>query len=279
MESCDRLHNQTGKVYLVGAGPGATDLITVRGLRILQSATVVLYDSLIAPELLDEASPAAELVAVGKRGYCIGSTQQEHINELLVQYARIGHTVCRLKGGDPFIFGRGGEEAEVLASAGIPYEIVPGVTSALGACASAKIPLTHREAGQSVAFVTGHFDPDSPDCTLDWDALSRLTTVVFYMAVRHVDKIIERLTDNGLSPSTPAAIIEAATTPQERILDGTLADIVCRMTGTEIVGPALFIVGEPVRYREQLLGLATARISSVESDFSLHTSPCVGDRR
>jgi uroporphyrin-III C-methyltransferase len=243
-------------VYLVGSGPGAADLITLRGLRVLRAADVVLYDALAGRELLTEARPDAELVPVGKRGYCVGSTSQEHINELLVRYAREGKTVCRLKGGDPLVFGRGGEEAEVLAAARIPFEVVPGVTAALGAAAAARIPLTHREAGQSVAFVTGHFDPDSPDCTLDWDALSRLTAVVFYMAVRHVGKIAAKLTDSGLSPDTPAAVVENATTQRERVVVAPLARIVEDAAGIE--GPAVFVVGEPVRYRERLLGLASS---------------------
>ncbi len=234
-------------VTLVGAGPGAADLITVRGLRALRAADVVLYDALVAPELLAEARPDAELVHVGKRGYCVGSTRQEHINDLLVQFAREGKAVCRLKGGDPFVFGRGGEEAEVLAAAGIPFEVVPGVTAALAAAAAAKVPLTHRAAGQSVALVTGHFDPDSPDCTLDWDALARLTAVVFYMAVRNVGKIAARLVDAGLSPDTPAAVVEAASTPRERVVVAPLLRIANEAAGVE--GPAVFMVGEPVRMR------------------------------
>jgi uroporphyrin-III C-methyltransferase len=235
-----------GTVYLVGAGPGAADLITVRGLRILSSADVVLHDALVSPELLAEARPDARLVSVGKRGYCVGSTKQETINEALVRFAREGRSVCRLKCGDPCVFGRGGEEAEVLAEAGIPFEIVPGVTSAVGACAAAGIPLTHRDAGQGVALVTGHHDPDSPDCTLDWDALARLPGVVFYMAVRHVAKIAARLSDSGLSLDTPAAVIESATLPSQRVLVGDLGDIGRISEGAQVRGPAVFVVGEVV---------------------------------
>ncbi len=244
----------SGTVYLVGAGPGAADLITVRGLRVLRAADVVLYDALVAPELLAEARPGAEVVPVGKRGYCVGSTRQEHINDLLVRLAAQGKTVCRLKGGDPFVFGRGGEEAEVLAAAGVRFEVVPGVTAALGAAAAAGIPLTHREAGRSVAFVTGHHDPDDPDCALDWGALARMTAVVFYMAARHVGKIAAKLADGGLSPDTPAAVVEAATTPRERVVVASLSQIAGEAGGIE--GPAVFVVGEPVRFRERLLGLA-----------------------
>jgi uroporphyrin-III C-methyltransferase len=246
-------HANAGNVYLVGAGPGAADLITVRGLRLLQSADVVLHDSLISAELLTEARADAEVISVGKRGYCIGSTKQETINDALVRFAREGKSVCRLKCGDPCVFGRGGEEAEVLAEAGIAFEIVPGVTSATAACAAAGIPLTHRNTGQAVALVTGHHDPDSPDCTLDWDALARLPGLAFYMSVRHVRKIAARLSDSGMSSATPAAVIESATLPEQRVRVGDLSDIGGRIDG--ISGPAVFVVGEVVRYRETLLGL------------------------
>jgi uroporphyrin-III C-methyltransferase len=233
-----------GVVYLVGAGPGSPDLITVRGLRLLRSADVVLHDALISPELLEEASPHAEVVSVGKRGYCVGSTKQETINEALVRFAREGKSVCRLKCGDPCVFGRGGEEADVLAEAGVPFEIVPGVTSAVGACAAAGIPLTHRDAGQAVALVTGHHDPDSPECTLDWDALSRMPGLVFYMGVRHVAKIASKLSDSGLSLNTPAAVIESGTLPDQRVLVSELGDI--GDVATQVKGPAVFVVGEVV---------------------------------
>ena len=252
----------TGTVYLVGAGPGATDLITVRGLRILQSANVVLHDALIAPELLLEAAPDAEVVSVGKRGYCIGSTRQEHINEAMVRYARMGKSVCRLKCGDPCVFGRGGEEAEMLTHFGVPFEIVPGVTSAVGACAAAGIPLTHRNAGQAVVLVTGHHDPDSSDCTLDWDALSRMPGVVFYMAVRHIAKIAARLSDSGMSLDTPAAVIESGTLLRQRVHVSTLAEIGGVAERAAVAGPAVFVVGEVVRFREKLMNLATARLQS-----------------
>lgn len=233
-----------GTVYLVGSGPGAPDLITLRGLRVLREADVVLYDALVSPELLEEAKPGAELVSVGKRGYCVGSTKQETINDALVRFAREGRSVCRLKCGDPCVFGRGGEEADVLAEAEIPFEIVPGVTSAVGACAAAGVPLTHRAAGQAVALVTGHHDPDSPDCTLDWNALARMPGVVFYMASRHVAKIAAKLSDNGLSPDTPAAVIERGTLPDQRVTGGTLAGFAAG--AEEVRGPAVFVVGAVV---------------------------------
>ncbi|HEY1190974.1 MAG TPA: uroporphyrinogen-III C-methyltransferase [Gemmata sp.] len=247
---------EAGVVYLVGAGPGAPDLITVRGLRLLRSADVVLHDALLAPELLAEAGAHAELVPVGKRGYCVGSTKQETIHDLLVRFARAGKSVCRLKCGDPCVFGRGGEEAEALAGAGVPYEIVPGVTSAAGALAAAHIPLTHRAAGQAVALVTGHHDPDAPECTLDWGALARLPGAVFYMAVRHVARIAQKLADNGLSPDTPAALIESGTLPAQRVLVADLRDIGRTVEAARVTGPAVFVVGEVVRLRETLVSLA-----------------------
>lgn len=254
-----------GRVDLVGAGPGAVDLITVRGLGILQRADVVLHDALISPELLAAARPDAEIVSVGKRGYCLGSTKQETINDALIRFARAGKSVCRLKCGDPCVFGRGGEEAEVLAAAGIPFELVPGVTSAVGVCAAAGIPLTHRDAGQAVALVTGHHDPDSPDCKLDWDALARLPAVVFYMAVRHIPAIAARLSDSGMSQDVPAAVIESGTLPAQRIVVGNLSDIGRGVEAVSIRGPAVFVVGEIVRYREKLLGLLHATAAGVSA--------------
>jgi uroporphyrin-III C-methyltransferase len=241
-----------GTVYLVGAGPGAPDLITVRGLRILSQADVVLHDALISPELLANVRSDAQVVSVGKRGYCVGSTRQETIHTDLERYARAGNSVCRLKCGDPNIFGRGGEEAQHLAALRIPFECVPGVTSALGVCAAASIPLTHRDVGQSVAFVTGHNDPDSPDCTHDWDALSRIPVVVFYMAVRHIGRIAERLCEAGVSAEMPCAVIESGTLPDEHIIVSNLAAIGDELSQFTVAGPAIFIVGEVVRYREEL---------------------------
>jgi len=243
---------QAGSVYLVGAGPGSPDLITVRGLRILQQADVILHDALLTPDLLTEAKPGAEIISVGKRGYCTGSTKQETIHEAMLRFARLGRTVCRLKCGDPCVFGRGGEEAEALAEAGVPFEIVPGVTSAVGACAAAGIPLTHRNAGQSVALVTGHHDPDSPDCTHDWDALSRIPIVVFYMAVRHIARIANKLSDNGLSRATPVAVIESGTLPNQRVWVASLETIGEQIAAANITGPAILVIGEVVRQREHL---------------------------
>ncbi|QEL13511.1 uroporphyrinogen-III C-methyltransferase [Limnoglobus roseus] len=245
-----------GTVYLVGAGPGSADLITVRGLKLLQSADVVAHDALIHAELLAEISPAAERVFVGKRGYCVGSTRQETIHELLARHAREGRSVVRLKCGDPCVFGRGGEEAEYLAEQGIPFEIVPGVTTALGACAAANIPLTHREAGQVVAFVTGHFDPDSAECKLDWAALAGLSNLVIYMGLRHVERITAKLAAAGMPGDTPAAVIENATLPGMRTIDGELATIAGLARAAGVQAPAIIVIGPAVRFRDRLLQLA-----------------------
>ena len=254
--------SKPARVTLVGAGPGSPDLITVRGLRCLQTADAVLHDALIAPELLCQARPDAVILHVGKRGYCVGSTTQETIHEALVRLARQGLNVCRLKGGDPCLFGRGGEEAEALVVAGIPFDIIPGVTSALGATAAAGIPLTHRDVGQSVTFATGHYDPDSPECTLDFGALAKMPVVVFYMAVRNLAAIACKLMDNGLSPATPVAILENGTLDQQRTIVGELATIGEQALAEGIGAPALFVVGEVVRYREKLLALSVHALSS-----------------
>jgi uroporphyrin-III C-methyltransferase len=240
-------------VYLVGAGPGSPDLITVRGLRLLRAADVVAYDALIHPDLLAEIRPDAERVYVGKRGYCVGSTLQETIHDVLVHRARQGFTVVRLKGGDPCVFGRGGEEAEHLANHGVPFEIVPGVTTAVGACAAAGIPLTHREAGQSVALVTGHFDPDSPDCTLDWAGLAGMSNLVVYMGLRHLPRIAAKLIAAGMPADTPAAVIERATHPDMRVVDGELATLPALAAEANVQAPAVIVVGAAVRYRTKLM--------------------------
>ena len=246
-------------MYLVGAGPGAADLITVRGLRVLQSADAVLTDALLSPELLGEMRPDAERLHVGKRGYCVGSAKQETINDALVRLAHEGKSVCRLKCGDPCVFGRGGEEAEALAASGIPFEIIPGVTAAVGALAAAKIPLTHRDVGPAVVLATGHHDPDSDDCTHDWDALARMPVVVFYMAVRHIGAIARRLGDAGLFPGTPAAVIQSGSLPQQEVVVGELATIAELAEG--VTGPAVFVVGEVVRWREKLMGVIAEQAS------------------
>jgi len=245
-------------VYLVGAGPGAPDLVTVRGLNALRRADVVVYDALVHPELLAHAPADAERVYAGKRGYCVGSTLQETIHEVMASRARAGLTVVRLKGGDPCVFGRGGEEAEYLAERGIPVEVVPGVTTAVGACAAAGIPLTHRDETQAVTLVTGHFDPDSPDCKLDWHALARAGTLVVYMGLRHLDAIAARLIAAGLAPDTPAAVICRGTLPDQQVIDSPLSLLPEAARAAGATAPAVIVVGEVVAHRARMLALAAA---------------------
>lgn len=249
-------HIRPGTVFLVGAGPGAPDLVTVRGLNALRRADVVVYDALVHPELLANAPSDAERVYAGKRGYCVGSTLQETIHEVMANRARAGLTVVRLKGGDPCVFGRGGEEAEYLAERGIPVEIVPGVTTAVGACAAAGIPLTHRDETQAVTLVTGHFDPDSPDCKLDWAALARAGTLVVYMGLRHLDAIAARLIENGLATDTPAAVICRGTLPDQQVIESPLYLLPATARTAGAAAPAVIVVGEVVAHRARMLALA-----------------------
>jgi len=229
-----------GECYLIGAGPGDPDLLTLRALQLLQQADVILYDRLVPAAVLERARRDAERVFVGKQPG--NHTTQERINELLVHYARLGLRVARLKGGDPFIFGRGGEEIEVLAAQGIPYIVVPGITAALGAAAATNIPLTHRKLAQSVTFVTGHVLDDE---SLDWNGLARTRqTVVFYMGVGHLPQIVSRLQAAGAPAEQPVAVVERATLPEQRTLRGTLATIVSTVQAAKVAPPALLIVGE-----------------------------------
>ncbi|HSY08763.1 MAG TPA: siroheme synthase CysG [Steroidobacteraceae bacterium] len=231
----------TGEVYLIGAGPGDPDLLTLRALQLLQQADIILYDRLVSDAVLARARRDAQRVFVGKEP---GDSQhaQARIHELMIHHARAGLRVARLKGGDPFIFGRGGEEIEALAANGIAYLIVPGITAALGAAASAGIPLTHRRLAQSVTFAPGHALDDE---TLDWDALARPNhTVVFYMGVAHLSRILARLRASGAAADHPAAIIERATLPGERVLSGTLATLEKLAADAAIATPALLIVGQ-----------------------------------
>jgi uroporphyrin-III C-methyltransferase/precorrin-2 dehydrogenase/sirohydrochlorin ferrochelatase len=229
-----------GECYLIGAGPGDPDLLTLRALQLLQQADVILYDRLVPAAVLERARRDAERVFVGKQPG--NHTTQERINELLVHYARLGLRVARLKGGDPFIFGRGGEEIEVLAAHGIPYIVVPGITAALGAAAAANIPLTHRKLAQSVTFVTGHVLDDE---SLDWNSLARARqTVVFYMGVGHLPQIVAKLQNAGAPADHPVAVVERATLPEQRTLRGTLETIVSTAQAANVAPPALFIVGD-----------------------------------
>src|SRR5436305_248991 len=241
-----------GKVYLVGAGPDDPDLMTCKGLRCLREADVVLYDRLVNAALLAEAHAGATLVFVGK-GPNRHTLPQKDINMLLITYAQQGNVVVRLKGGDPFIFGRGGEEAQALAEVGIPFEIVPGVSSAVAVPAYAGIPVTHRDYASSFTIVTGHegMTHDSPP--VNWEALAALGgTIVVLMGVKGLPHFTERLIAGGLDPATPAAVIEQGTTQQQRTVTGTLATIAEIAADANIGAPALTIIGSVVELREQL---------------------------
>lgn len=234
-----------GRATLVGAGPGDPDLLTMRAVKALQSADVVLYDALIDPAVLDLAPPAARRIDVGKRcGRHV--MNQAAINALIVQQARLGSHVVRLKGGDPFVFGRGGEELDCLHAAGVPVEVVPGVTAACAAAASLQIPLTHRNVARAVHFITGH-GSDGMVPGHDWTALAGSSgTIAAYMAGRTLRVVAERLMQAGMKGSTPAVAVENASRAKERHLVGTLACLPTRLAGAGFDGPTLVLIGEVV---------------------------------
>ena len=243
---------KTGHVYLIGAGPGDPGLITVRGRECISLADVVVYDYLANEQLLEFAPPHAELIYAGKIGGA-HNHEQWQINSLLVEKALEGKAVARLKGGDPFIFGRGGEECEALAAAGISYEIVPGVTAGIGAAAFAGIPLTHRNITTSVAFVTGHEHQEKDDTEIDWERLSLGSgTIVFYMGIKNLPQITRSLMDHGRAPETPVALVRWGTRPEQQVLEGKLSDITEKARKEAFKAPAITIVGEVVRLREKL---------------------------
>jgi uroporphyrinogen III methyltransferase/synthase len=241
---------RTGTVYLVGAGPGDPGLITARGRDLLGRAEVVIYDGLAPEALLRSAPPEAERLHVGKRPGR-GGTGQEQINRLMIDRARRGRRVVRLKGGDPGLFGRAGEEMEALARARVPFEVVPGVTAALGAAAAAGFPLTDRRLASSVVFATGHEDPGKRGGSLDWRVLAGADTLVLYMAMGGLRRLAQRLLKAGRAASTPAVIVRWATRPDQRIVEGTLATIATRARAAGLGPPALLIAGEVVRLRRR----------------------------
>jgi uroporphyrin-III C-methyltransferase/precorrin-2 dehydrogenase/sirohydrochlorin ferrochelatase len=233
---------QAGEAWLVGAGPGDPGLIKIRALQIMQTADVILHDRLVSKAVLELARRDADLISVGKTPGCKANSQEE-INALLVELVRSGKRVCRLKGGDPFIFGRGGEEVEALANAGFACQVVPGITAAAGCAAQAGIPLTHRGLSQSVAFVTAH-GQDSVDA-LDWKALARdKQTLAFYMAVQRFPDLMNNLIAHGRSADTPVAIIEKGTTPDQRVIRGTLGQLTLLAEAHRVEPPAMLVVGE-----------------------------------
>ena len=245
-----RCRAPAGKVFLVGAGPGDPDLLTVRAARLLADADVVVYDHLVSDEVLELTSPHAERIYVGKERSNHSMAQSE-INALLVRLARAGRQVIRLKGGDPFVFGRGGEELQVLAAEGIVFEVVPGITAACGVASYAGIPLTHREHAQACVFVTGHLKDGS--CDLDWPALARpRQTVVIYMGLGALAEICAQLIAHGLRPDTPAAVVHQGTTLEQRVVSATLADLNSCVVEAGLSPPCLVIVGEVVRLRAEL---------------------------
>jgi uroporphyrin-III C-methyltransferase len=239
-----------GRVYLVGAGPGDPDLLTLRAARLLAQAEVVVLDQLVSPEVQALIAPTAQRIDAGKQRNH-HTLQQGEINALLVRLARQGRQVVRLKGGDPFIFGRGGEEAEALVDAGIAFEVVPGITAACGVSSYAGIPLTHRDHAQSCTFVTGHVKDGGAE--LDWAALARpRQTVVIYMGLSGLARICAELIAHGVSPEMPAAVVQQGTTPGQRVVSGTLASLAARVEAAGLRSPCLTIVGEVVRLRQRL---------------------------
>ena len=243
---------KTGKVYLVGAGPGDPGLLTVKGMHCIKAADVIVYDRLLNRRLLNYARSDAELIYVGKLPQR-HTLKQEEINELLLQKAQEGHTVVRLKGGDPYLFGRGGEEGEMLVENGVSFEVVPGVTSAIAVPAYAGIPVTHRDFTSSLAVITGHEDPTKKNTSVAWDKLaSGVGTLVFLMGVENLPFIVKKLLEGGRAPDTPVALVRWGTRPEQATLTGNLDNIVNKVQEAEFHSPAVIIVGEVVSLREKL---------------------------
>lgn len=252
---------QRGEVYLVGAGPGDPDLLTFRALRLMQKADVVVYDNLVAKPILDMTRRDAERIYVGKKR-ADHALPQEEINLLLVKLAQEGKRVLRLKGGDPFIFGRGGEEIEELAAHGIPFQVVPGITAAAGVASYAGIPLTHRDHAQACVFVTGHLKDGSMN--LDWELLARpRQTVVVYMGLHGLDMLCAKLIEHGLPASTPIAIVQQGTTQNQRVVTGTLQDLPQKQEIAQLQAPTLIIVGGVVTLREKLSWFEPGKTSAI----------------
>ena len=247
-----------GVVHLVGAGPGDPGLATLRAVELIETADVILYDRLVPTGLLDRARPDAELVYVGKEPGR-RSVPQEEINRLLVEHGSAGRVVVRLKGGDPFVFGRGGEEAEALAEAGVRFEVVPGVTAGIAAPAHAGIPVTHRDEASAVAFVTAHEDPAKEESALDWAALAAFPgTLVFYMGVKALPALARTLIDHGRDPDQPAAVIERGTLPGQRTVAAPLGEIAAVVDEARIRPPAVTLVGPVAALRDRLAWLERA---------------------
>ncbi|RLC03013.1 MAG: uroporphyrinogen-III C-methyltransferase [Deltaproteobacteria bacterium] len=244
--------DKTGKVYLIGAGPGDPGLLTLKAKECIETADVVVYDYLASPFLLDYAKNDAQVIYVGKKGGDHTLTQDK-INLLLVDKARQGLDVARLKGGDPFVFGRGGEEAQMLLSHGVSYEVVPGVTSAIAAPAYAGIPITHRDHTSFVSFITGHEDPTKKDTSMQWDIYAKSNaTLVFLMGVKNLENIVKNLVTHGKAPDTPIALVRWGTTTQQLTVTGTLETIVERVKEAKLTSPAIIVIGHVVSLRDEL---------------------------
>ena len=246
-----------GRVYLVGAGPGSVDLLTLRAAALIGRADVLVHDRLVGDDVLALAPASAERVYVGKaRGR--HTLPQPEINALLVRYALAGRDVVRLKGGDPFVFGRGGEEIDTLSGEGVRFEVVPGITAALGVAAYAGIPLTHRDHAQACLFVTGHLKDGTMD--LDWTALARpRQTIVVYMGLTALPALCGKLVEHGLPPDTPAAVVQQGTSRAQRVVSGTLATLAARAARARLKAPTLIIVGSVVKLRDRLAWFDTKR--------------------
>lgn len=266
----------TGQVAIVGAGPGDPELITIRGLSRIRAADVLVYDRLVAPELVAEAPAECERIFAGKaKGFA--ALEQHEIEAVLLDRARAGKRVVRLKGGDPYIFGRGGEEVTALVAAGIPVEVVPGLTSAIAAPASAGIPVTHRELSSVLTIVTGHEDPAKPESALDWNWLAASRgTLVILMGLSQLPRIAARLIEGGRASSTPAAVIASGNTPEQRVVTAPLRDIAVIASAAQLTAPALIVVGDVVRFRDlfatSALSGARVAISDLE-DSRLEPGP------
>ncbi len=251
----------TGTIYLVGSGPGDPELLTVKAARLLEDCDIVLHDKLPGPKIIDQLPSDAE--DVGKRAGGERTSQQD-INERLVELATAGKDVVRLKGGDSFVFGRGGEEAEYLAAHGVPFEVVPGVTSAIAAPAVAGIPVTHRDHASSVSFVTGHEDPTKPESTVDWQGLADTGgTIVVLMGVGRLPDYTAALLEAGMAPQTPAALVERGTWPGQQVATGTLETIVDVRDEAEVSPPAVTVIGD-------VAGIREAVVAFLRNDYSAH---------
>jgi uroporphyrinogen III methyltransferase/synthase len=249
----------SGRVYLVGAGPGDPELLTLKALRLIREADAIVYDYLVAPEILALARPEAVRVFVGKKGggFCC---PQRDIEGTLIRLAGEWRTVVRLKGGDPFVFGRGGEEAEALVAAGISFEIVPGITSALGAAAYAGVPLTHRAHSSAVVFLTGHEDPQKPDSAIRWEDYGRLdATLCIYMGMKNLETITRRLQAGGISAETPALVVQSATTGDHRQMLSTVGAIALESEHAGFGAPAMVVIGEVAALADKLAWFQAAR--------------------